>query len=254
MDARKVLLALGVAAAAASAALPLRAQDMDWARRDHDFATRQLDDFMWRHQRSLVNPVARAVQRNAQQGAAPQRQAQPLAAAPATGQAAAASTVVPERAAQVPAAMAAHYPAEERARVQRTFEQLLQLHQAVERKFGVPARDLAGAAAAYLTGAYMAYHHTNVPDEWFLPLVAQMRGILAAEPAQANAPLPVRQEMYEQLAIVGMFAAVMQLGLKQQPDAAMEQRMRSAGKDYLEQLLKVDADRVQLTAQGLVVR
>lgn len=247
MDARKVLLALGVAAAAASAALPLRAQDMDWARRDHDFATRQLDDFMWRHQRSLVNPVARAVQRNAQQGAAPQRQAQPMAAAPA-------STVVPERAAQVPAAMASHYPAEERARVQRTFEQLLQLHQAVERKFGVPARDLAGAAAAYLTGAYMAYHHTNVPDEWFLPLVAQMRGILAAEPAQANAPLPVRQEMYEQLAIVGMFAAVMQLGLKQQPDAAQEQRMRAAGKDYLEQLLKVDADRVQLTAQGLVVR
>lgn len=249
MDARKVLLALGVAAAAASAALPLQAQDMDWARRDHDFATRQLDDFMWRHQRNLVNPVARAVQRNAQPGAAPQRQTPP-----ATGQAAAASTVLPERAAQVPAAMAAHYPAEERARVQRTFEQLLQLHQAVERKFGVPARDLAGAAAAYLTGAYMAYHHTNVPDEWFLPLVAQMRGILAAEPAQANAPLPVRQEMYEQLAIVGMFAAVMQLGLKQQPDAAMEQRMRSAGKDYLEQLLKVDADRVQLTAQGLVVR
>lgn len=253
MDARKVLLALGVAAAAASAAPPLWAQDMDWARRDYDFATRQLDDFMWRHQRSLVNPVARAVRRNAQQGVASQPQAQPMAVAPATGQAAA-STVVPERAAQVPAAMAARYPAGERARVQRTFEQLLQLHQGVERKFGVPARDLAGAAAAYLTGAYMAYHHTNVPDAWFPPLVAQMRGILAAEPAQANAPLPVRQEMYEQLAIVGMFAAVMQLGLKQQPDAAMEQRMRAAGKDYLEQLLKVDADRVQLTAQGLVVR
>uniref|UniRef100_UPI002610ABA6 hypothetical protein n=1 Tax=uncultured Azohydromonas sp. TaxID=487342 RepID=UPI002610ABA6 len=83
MDARKVLLALG-AAAAASAALPLWAQDIDWARRDYDFATRQLDDFMWRHQRSLVNPVARAVQRNAQQGGAARRQAQPMAAAPAT--------------------------------------------------------------------------------------------------------------------------------------------------------------------------
>jgi hypothetical protein len=246
MDARRVLVALGVAAAAA-AALPLRAQDIDWARRDYDFATRQLDDFMWRHQRSLVDPVARAVRRNAQPGQAP-------AAAPAPRQTEAASTVVPDRAAQVPAAMAAQYPAAERARMQRTFEQLLELHHTVERKFGVPRRDLAGAAAAYLTGAYMAYHHTEVPDEWFPPLVAQMRGILAAEPAQAAAPLPVRQEMYEQLAIVGMFAATLQTGLKQHPDAAMEQRMRAAGKGYLEQLLKVDADRVQLTERGLVLR
>jgi hypothetical protein len=246
MDARRVLVALGVAAAAA-AALPLRAQDIDWARRDYDFATRQLDDFLWRRQRALVDPVARAVRRNVQQGSAP-------SASPAAAKAATASTVLPERAAQVPAALAAQYPASERARVQRTFEQLLELHHKVERQFGVPSHDLAGAAAAYVTGAYMAYHNTDVPDEWFPPLVAQMRGILAAEPAQANAPVPERQALYEQLAIVGMFAATMQTGLKQHPDAALEQRVRAAGKGYLEQLLKVDADRVQLTAQGLAVR
>lgn len=245
MDARKTLVALGVAAAAA--ALPLRAQDIDWARRDYDFATRQLDDFMWRHQRSLVDPVGRALRRNAQPGQAP-------AAAPVQGKAATVSTVVPEGSARVPAAMAAQYPAAERARVQRAFEQMLELHHTVERQFGVPRRDLAGAAAAYVTGAYMAYHNTEVPDAWFPPLVAQMRGILAAEPAQASAPLPVRQEMYEQLAILGMFAATLQTGLKQHPDAALEQRMRAAGKSYLEQLLKVDADRVQLTERGLALR
>lgn len=242
MDARKVLAALGVAAAA-SAALPLQAQDIDWARRDYDFATRQLDDFMWRHQRSLVDPVSRAVRRNAQPGQG--------AAVPAA-KVAPASTVVPARTAQVPAAMAAQYPAPERARVQRTFEQLLQLHHGVERKFGVPERDLAGAAAAYLTGAYMAYHNTEVPDEWFVPLVTQMRGILATE--AAGAPQQARQEMYEQLAITGMLAATMQMGLKQRPDAEATQRLRTAGKGYLEQLLKVDADRVQLTARGLVLR
>ena len=134
------------------------------------------------------------------------------------------------------------------------FEQLLQLHQGVERKFGVPARDLAGAAAAYVTGAYMAYHHTNVPDAWFPPLVAQMRNILAAEPAQANAPLPVRQEMYEQMASVGMLMALAQMQLRQSPDAAASATLRHTAKTYLDQFLGMDADVISLGPQGLAVR
>ncbi|NML18502.1 DUF6683 family protein [Azohydromonas caseinilytica] len=241
MDARKVLAVLCVAAAA----LPLHAEDYSWASRDNEFATRQLDSFMWRHQRSLVDPVARAVRRNAQAAATP---------APGSARAAAASTVLPERAAQVPAAMAAQYPPQQRARAQRNFEQLLAGYRLVEKKYGLPPRDLAGAAAVYLTGAYSAYRNVELPEGYFPPLVAQMRAILAAEPAQTGAPLQDRQEMYEQLAIVGMLTVTAQLGLQQQPDPALEQRLRAAGKDYLEQLLKVDAERVQLTERGLALR
>ena len=46
-----------------------------------------------------------------------------------------------------------------------------------------PARDLAGAAAAYLTGAYMAYHHTNVPDAWFPPLVEEVALATVSKPS-----------------------------------------------------------------------
>jgi hypothetical protein len=63
-----------------------------------------------------------------------------------------------------------------------------------------------------------------------------------------------RQEMYEQMAILGMFMANAQMALRQRPDSQIEARVRAAGKAYLEQFLKTDADRVQITAQGLVLK
>ena len=45
-----------------------------------------------------------------------------------------------------------------------------------------------------------------------------------------------------------------QIALKQTPDPQAEARMRATGKAYLEQFLTVDADRVQITAKGLVLR
>jgi hypothetical protein len=250
MDARKTLAALCVAAAA----LPSwGGDDYTWAGRELDFATRQLDDFMWRHHFDLVDPVSRAVRRN---GAARSAQAGTAGRTPAPAATAQASagTVLPERAAQAPAAMAMAYSPAERARMESLFGQMLAGYRRIEQHFGVPARDLAGAVAAYVAGAYMAYHHEDFPDALFPALVAQMRGILAAEPAQAAAPLQARQEMYEQLAIIGMYAANAQMALKQRPNPALAQQVRAAGKSYLEQFLKVDADRVQLTERGLVVR
>jgi hypothetical protein len=235
MLARKLLIAIAVCL---FAALPARAQD-SWASRDYDFARSTLNDFTSRFQRDLVDPVSRGV-RNNRPGARVARTSTP--------------TTVPERAAQVPHAMAAAYPPAERARMEKIFHELLSGYRQIERQFGLPRQDLAGAVAAFLAGSYMGYRNADFPDRHFPPLVEQMRGIIASDPGYAKVSTAARQEMYEQMAILGMFMANAQMALRQRPDPQIEARVRAAGKAYLEQFLKTDADRVQITAQGLVVK
>ncbi|WP_280156099.1 DUF6683 family protein [Piscinibacter sp. XHJ-5] len=236
MSARNLLIAL---AACLVAALPVRA-DEGWASRDYDFAKNQMNDFVSRFQRDLVDPVSRGV-RNQRPGARAAR-------------AGATSTTVPERAAQVPRALASVYPPAERARMEKIFRELLVGYGKFEQHYRLPRRDLAGAVAAFVGGAYMGYRNTTFPDEYFPPMVEQFRSIIASDPAFAKAPTAARQEMYEQLAILGMFMANAQMALRQRPDPQIEARVRAAGKAYLEQFLKTDAERVQITAQGLVLR
>jgi hypothetical protein len=237
MLARNLLIAIA-ACLFAVLALPARAQD-SWASRDYDFARNNLNDFTSRFQRDLVDPVSRGV-RNQRPGARAARST--------------ANTTVPVRAAQVPHAMAAAYPPAERARMEKIFRELLAGYGKIERQFGLPRQDMAGAVAAFLAGSYMGYHNADFPDRHFPPLVEQMRSIIASDPSYAKSSTAARQEMYEQMAILGMFMANAQMHLRQRPDPQIEARVRAAGKAYLEQFLKTDAERVQITAQGLVLR
>jgi hypothetical protein len=81
-----------------------------------------------------------------------------------------------------------------------------------------------------------------------------MRAVLAATPELAAAsPLQI-QESYEQMAILGMFMATTQMALKERPDPALRVRLQAAARGYLEQFLKTDAERLQITATGLGLR
>lgn len=154
----------------------------------------------------------------------------------------------------MPAKLAEHYPSAHRAEAQRLFARLLDGYAGIERQFGIPRHDLAGAVAAFLAGGYMGYRNVDFPDSHFPALVNQVRGILLSEPRIAAAPDAEKQEMYEQMAILGMFLATTQMALKSNPNAQAEANMRSAAKGYLEQFLKADPDRLVLTDQGLVLR
>src|SRR5207245_4955469 len=118
----------------------------------------------------------------------------------------------------------------------------------------IPKFDVAGAVAAFLAGNYMAYRNVDFPDENFKPLVSQMRSIISSNPEFVHASVMEKQEMYEQMAIFGMFMATTQMALKEKPNAQTSNSMRQAAKGYLEQFLKTDADKVEITAQGLVIR
>ena len=107
-------------AAFGMALMPAAAMAQDsWASRDYEFAIRQLNDFTSRFERDLVDPVQRGV-RAGKPGAAAPRTAGGAPDANAAG-----TTVVPSRSPQLPRQMAAAYPADQRAAVQRTFEELL---------------------------------------------------------------------------------------------------------------------------------
>lgn len=154
----------------------------------------------------------------------------------------------------MPARLAQHYPAPQRAKAQALFEDLLRRYAQVERQFGIPRGDLPGAVAAFLAGSWMGLHNVDFPDAQFSPVVEQMRSILTADSKLLAAADGEKREMYEQMAILGMLMAGTQMGLKQQSDPATERTMRATARSYLEQFLKTDADRVQMTTAGLVLK
>ncbi|CAG1015425.1 hypothetical protein BURC_00953 [Burkholderiaceae bacterium] len=124
----------------------------------------------------------------------------------------------------------------------------------IETQFGIRENDVAGAVAAFIVGSYMSYRDVDFPDENFKPLVAQMRQAIGSDPAFAGASETEKRELYEQMAILGMFMATTQMALKEKPNAEVASNLRQAAKRYLEQFLKADADKIDITSQGLVIR
>ena len=157
-------------------------------------------------------------------------------------------------AAVMPSRLAANYPPASRVEAQRLFSELLDGYAKIEQQFDVPKYDVAASVAAFLAGSYMAYHNVDFPDENFKPLISQMRQVVVSNPDFLKATNAERQELYEQMAILGMFMATTQMALKEKPNPQIAANMRQAAKGYLEQFLKTDANNVEITPQGLVIR
>lgn len=153
-----------------------------------------------------------------------------------------------------PQKVAAAYPEKLRPEAERIFREMLVGYRKIETQFGIQENDVAGAVAAFIAGSYMSYRAVDFPDENFKPLVMQMRQIIGNDPAFARASEGEKRELYEQMAILGMFMATTQMALAEKPNPQAAANMRQAAKGYLEQFLKTDADRVDITAEGLVIR
>lgn len=152
-------------------------------------------------------------------------------------------------------ALAARYPAAQRAGIEQAFGEALRTYRQLEARLGIPANDVGGAVAAYLAGSYMAYREVDLPDQHFPVLAAQMRSVLAKNPAFQRASGPEKRDMYEQMAIIGTFMALTREALKRQPPGeTVARRVREAARSNLEQFLKTDADRVTIGERGLVIR
>lgn len=152
-----------------------------------------------------------------------------------------------------PRKLAQSYPEPSREQAERFFAQTLQGYHEIESKFGLRRYDLAGAVATFVAGNYIAWRDQPFPDEHFKPLVQQMRAALSGVGALRGASRAEKQEMYEQLAILGTYMALTREGLQQQPDPQLRASMKRAAKGYLQQFLQVDPERVRIDAHGLTV-
>lgn len=181
---------------------------------------------------------------------------------PGTGRAATAhragtssATRVPLRAQPaVPARLAAQYPQGSRPDAERALRQMLAAYSEVEQRFGIPRGDLAGPIATYIAGSYVAYNGVRFPTDNFRTLVAQVRNIISASPVLRQASAADKQDLYEQLAIAGIWLVHSEQVLRQQPNEAQSERLRQAGKEGLEKFLNIDADRLHIGAQGMRLR
>lgn len=165
------------------------------------------------------------------------------------------STVLKQKSPPIlPGKLAAGYPEHIRKEAHHTFSELLIGYAKIEQQFKIPSSDVAGAVAAFIAGSYMAYRDVDFPDERFPPLVSQIRSIIQSQPEFAKATAIQKQEMYEQMAILGMFMATTRMALQERPNPQLTANLRQAAKSNLEQFLKTDADKVKITAQGLVIQ
>ena len=150
--------------------------------------------------------------------------------------------------------LALRYPPDQRPQIEQAFSESLVAYKKLEAKFGVTSDDVAGAVAAYIAGNYMAYRDVDFPDSNFKPLVAQMRAVLARNTGFLRASGEDKRALYEQLAITGTFMAVTRETIRRQgADPQVADNFRKAAQANLEQFLKIDANRISITAQGLVI-
>ena len=175
-------------------------------------------------------------------------------AAPKSPVAIAPVSFVADRSVDAAAKLSKSYPENQRPKVLAVFRDLLDKYHAVERQFSIPQGDLAGAVTMFLVGSYEAYHGKELETEAVGPLLKQMRVVVRDTPAIVASPDRDKQEMYEQMAILGMFLSATQLALEDSPNPQVRARLKQAGKDYLENFLKVDVERIVIDGRGMSYR
>lgn len=136
------------------------------------------------------------------------------------------------------------------------YQQALVFHEQVIKKFGLPSGDLGVALASCIAGAWMAYNNKSFPDEFYLPLVQQMRQLISSNGDMLkSASAAQRSGTYESLAIAGMIMASSQITWQRSPNAPgaddLRRRMRVQGGDTLTRMLQVPPERVGIGAAGV---
>jgi hypothetical protein len=148
-----------------------------------------------------------------------------------------------------PAQLAQSYPAERRAELVTFFGQTLDQYHLLEQELGVRRNDLAGALATFVAGNYIAYRDEPFPDQYFRPLVEQMRTQLLTVSGMQKVSNASKQAMYEHLAIIGTYMALVHEGLAQKPDAIMQASVKAAAAKYLS-VLGINPDSMALGSEG----
>lgn len=139
----------------------------------------------------------------------------------------------------MPAVLAASDAAKE-----KVYVTLLGAYEQALDKQKLPRNDVAVATAMYVSGAYAAYHGSQISDEAFTAVISQFRDVLASAPSFTSATLAQKQDLYEGFAIVGTLMLGSMSG--QSKDG-----VRAAAKSYLETLFHTNVEAIQIDDHGV---
>ncbi|MDO5087724.1 MAG: hypothetical protein Q4D74_08985 [Comamonadaceae bacterium] len=150
-------------------------------------------------------------------------------------------------------ALIATYPAAMQADARAQYLGLFNAYPQVAQQLGVPVDDVATGLASFLVGAYMAYHNATFEDRHVKAIANQLRQAMTGDAMFARMSDADKQKTYDQLVMLGMMMAVTQSHLQKQPDPRIESDLKEVGKQFLEGMFKVSADRVRLSGAGLQI-
>lgn len=154
------------------------------------------------------------------------------------------------------AQLAGRLPKDQADAGRAAYKQAFSYHEQVIRKFDLPSGDLGVAFASAIAGAWMAYNNKPFPDEYYVPLVNQMRQRISSNGADLQSlSAAERTASYESLAVLGMMLASSQITWQRNPRAAgadaLRTRMRAQGGETLTRMLQTPPDRVGIGASGV---
>lgn len=147
--------------------------------------------------------------------------------------------------------LVATYPKSQQKEIRASLKQLYDSFPQVARSVGIPTNDLSSAVATVIAGAYMAYNNVSLNDDYVKPMANQFKAHLENSGFFDGMSNREKKSMYDQMVMVGMTLAVGQSLNQSNPNPQTTAQLREAGKQILEAILKVDADRVRITAQGI---
>lgn len=147
--------------------------------------------------------------------------------------------------------LVATYPKSQQKEIRASLKQLYDSFPQVAHSVGIPTNDLSSAVAAVIAGAYMAYNNISLNDDYVKPMADQFKAHLENSGFFDGMSNREKKSMYDQMVMVGMTLAVGQSLNQSNPNSQTTAQLREAGKQILEAILKVDADRVRITAQGI---
>lgn len=112
--------------------------------------------------------------------------------------------------------------------------------------------DIAGAITFFLGVSYVVYRKEE-PSNTGLELIARAVQQSLDTPQLARVPATDKQKFYELMIGLGTYLAVAHQQAVKDGDAAAAARLREVAADTLRRYLKLDPDRVRITAQGIAV-
>lgn len=160
--------------------------------------------------------------------------------------------LAPSQIARNAAELATAIPAQQRAKMEKAYADMIPIYHQIEGKLGWPTDDLAGAITALLAGNYMAMTGTEPSDAAVIAAARQLRGSSSIQDMLEKLSPADRRKLYEQCAMLGTFMTLANRTIPQQ-SANVVANFRQSARLNLRAVLGPSGDRLRFSESGLML-